>query len=76
MIIIGHRGAKGLAPENTVASIKKAMELGVDEIEVDVRITKDGTAILNHNPAVKDRFNKAFFIIDNTYAELKKKKTD
>lgn len=47
--IIGHRGAKGLAPENTLASIQKALELGVDEIEIDIRITSDGTPVLSHD---------------------------
>ncbi len=37
MLIIGHRGAKGLAPENTVSSFRKAEEFGVDMIEIDIR---------------------------------------
>lgn len=49
MIIIGHRGARGLAPENTVASIERAIACGVDEVEVDVRVTADGVPVLNHN---------------------------
>lgn len=49
MLIIGHRGAKGLAPENTLASLQAALDAGVDGIEFDVRVSKDGTALLNHN---------------------------
>lgn len=49
MKIIGHRGAKGLAPENTLASFAKALQHHVDEIECDIRITKDGQPILEHD---------------------------
>lgn len=49
MLIIGHRGARGLAPENTIASIQKAMELNVDMVEFDVRVTPQGKAVLHHN---------------------------
>ncbi len=49
MKIIGHRGAAGLAPENTLASIKAALAAGVDQIEIDVRVTTDDVPILNHD---------------------------
>lgn len=52
--IIGHRGAKGLAPENTLASIKKGLDSEVDMIEIDVRTTKDKVAILCHDPVIAD----------------------
>ena len=42
MLKIGHRGAAGHAPENTLASFRKAIELGVDMIELDVQATADG----------------------------------
>jgi len=41
VVITAHRGASGLAPENTLASFKKAMELGADYSELDVTMTKD-----------------------------------
>ena len=47
--IIGHRGAKGLEPENTLRSISRALEIGVDIVEIDVRSTKDGVLILLHD---------------------------
>lgn len=50
MIIIGHRGAAGLAPENTLASFKAALEVGVDWIEFDVRATRDGHVVISHDP--------------------------
>lgn len=51
MLIIGHRGAKGLAPENTVESINKALEHGVDMVEVDVRMHA-GELVLSHDPTL------------------------
>jgi glycerophosphoryl diester phosphodiesterase len=49
MIIIGHRGAAGLAPENTIASIEAAAAEGVDMVEFDIRVTKDNELILFHD---------------------------
>lgn len=46
--IIGHRGAAGLALENTTESFKKAMELDIDFIEFDVRLTKDRQLVVHH----------------------------
>ncbi len=45
----GHRGARGLAPENTPPAWKKALELGVDTIECDMAITKDGVVVVHHD---------------------------
>ena len=45
----GHRGARGLAPENTAPGWKKALELGVDTIECDMAITKDGVVVVYHD---------------------------
>lgn len=51
--IIAHRGASGHAPENTLASINKARELGVHYIEIDVRLTKDKVPVVLHDPHLK-----------------------
>ncbi len=45
----GHRGARGLAPENTPPAWQKALELGVDTIECDMAITKDGVVVVHHD---------------------------
>jgi glycerophosphoryl diester phosphodiesterase len=45
----GHRGARGLAPENTIAAFKRALEIGVTTIETDVGITRDGVAVIAHD---------------------------
>ena len=54
MQIIGHRGAKGLAPENTIESIQAAIEHSVDMIEIDVRIHKD-SVVLSHDETVPNQ---------------------
>lgn len=49
MIIIGHRGARGLAPDNTISGIQAALRCKVDEVEVDVRVTSDLVPVLSHD---------------------------
>ena len=49
MIRVGHRGAAALEPENTLRSIARAVELGVDMVEVDVLALADGTLVLAHS---------------------------
>jgi len=51
--IVGHRGAAGLMPENTLAGFKKAIEIGVDAIEVDVHLTSDNVAVVTHDYRLK-----------------------
>lgn len=46
----GHRGCRGLMPENTIPAMLKAIELGVTTLEMDAVITKDGQVILSHEP--------------------------
>lgn len=75
MIIIGHRGARGLAPENTLASIKKAIACQVDEVEVDVRVTKDGVPILHHDRFISSD-GTVISIASLTYAAIQKAKPD
>ena len=45
----GHRGARGLAPENTLPAFRKALEIGVDTIECDMAITKDDVVVIHHD---------------------------
>ncbi len=49
MKIIGHRGAAGYLPENTLISIKKSIDLKVDMVEIDVQMSKDGVVIVLHD---------------------------
>ena len=51
--VIGHRGAAGLAPENTLAAFDKACEIGVNAVELDVLLTKDSQIVVHHDYALK-----------------------
>lgn len=53
MKIIAHRGASGLAPENTLSAFQMAIDIGVDMIELDVRETADREVVVFHDPRLK-----------------------
>ena len=53
--VIAHRGASSLAPENTASAISQALELGADWVEVDCRLTRDGTWVLIHDSHIDRR---------------------
>jgi glycerophosphoryl diester phosphodiesterase len=46
----GHRGTRGLMPENTIQAMKKAMDIGVETLELDVVISKDKQVVVSHDP--------------------------
>ena len=48
----GHRGARGLAPENTLAAFAWALAIGVTTLEMDAAVTKDGIVVVSHDPAL------------------------
>lgn len=50
--VLGHRGATGNAPENTIAAFAAALALGADGVELDVRLTLDGHLVVHHDPVV------------------------
>ena len=56
MKIIGHRGARGLFPENTLNSFVEAVKLGVDALELDVVISKDRQVVVSHEPWMNEEF--------------------
>jgi glycerophosphoryl diester phosphodiesterase len=51
----GHRGARGLRPENTLPSFEAALDAGATSIETDVHLTRDGVPVLVHDPVVGER---------------------
>lgn len=69
--IIAHRGASGYAPENTLPAIQKALDLGVDMIDIDVRMTKDEEIILMHDPTVERTTNGIGAVKHMTFAEIR-----
>lgn len=76
MKIIGHRGARGLAPENTIAALQKGLEHHVDMLEFDLRVTKDGVVILHHDAIMTDPDGHKLEIANTTYKTLKIHKPD
>jgi glycerophosphoryl diester phosphodiesterase len=48
----GHRGARGLAPENTLAAFAKALEIGVTTLETDLAVTRDSVIVISHDPVL------------------------
>ena len=76
MKIIGHRGARSSGNENTVRSFERALEHHVDEIELDVRVTKDGKTVLLHDRALTDPAGNELAVATHTFAELQQHKPD
>lgn len=62
MLKIGHRGAKGHVAENTIASFQKAIELGVDMIELDVHLSKDGIPVVIHDETIDRTTHHSGFV--------------
>lgn len=56
--IQGHRGARGLLPENTLPSFAKAISLGVDVLELDTAVTSDGIVVVSHDPKLNPDFTR------------------
>jgi glycerophosphoryl diester phosphodiesterase len=75
MLKIGHRGAKGHVAENTLASIEKALKLGVDGVEIDVHRCASGELVVFHDFTVDRMTNGTGEVSKLTYKELKKLKT-
>ncbi len=70
-IVIAHRGASGYAPENTIAAFKKAVEMGFNLIENDVRRTKDGVIVVSHDGSLDRCTDGSGQIADLTLDEVK-----
>jgi glycerophosphoryl diester phosphodiesterase len=71
MIAIAHRGASGYEPENTLAAFKKALELGVDMVELDVYVLEDGNVVVIHDKKVNRTTNGKGYVRNKTVNELK-----
>lgn len=70
--IYAHRGFSGNYPENTMLAFKKAVEAGVDGIELDVHLTKDNELVIIHDEDIKRTSNGEGLVRDMTLEELKK----
>ncbi len=67
---IGHRGAAGYCPENTFVSFRQALQLGVDFLEVDIQMTKDGELVIIHDATVNRTTNGKGKVKDLTLKEI------
>ena len=68
--VIAHRGGAAEAPENTIAALNHARELGVRQIETDVQLTADGVVVVSHDETVDRRYDGEGAIADLTYEEI------
>jgi glycerophosphoryl diester phosphodiesterase len=73
MLVIGHRGAAGHAPENTIESIGCAIGMGVDYIEIDVQPTRDGRLVVFHDRTMRRLTGLPGYVRDYTFLELTEK---
>lgn len=71
-LIIAHRGASAIAPENTLAAFRKAIENGAEGVEFDVRLTSDGEAVVFHDMDLKRIAGRDEKIIDLSFEELQR----
>ena len=72
IVSVGHRGAAAHAPENTLAGFRKAMEIGVDFIELDVHLTQDHQVVVIHDANTKRTTGVDAAVADLTLSEIKK----
>lgn len=76
MLVIGHRGAAGLAPENTLAALRAGYEAGADVLEFDIRLTKDGVPILIHDASLRRTHDQRITVAHYTLAYLREHTVD
>jgi len=69
--IIAHRGASSVAPENTMVAFYKALEFGVDYIELDIRLSKDDSIMVIHDESLERTTNGTGLVKQHLYDQLK-----
>jgi glycerophosphoryl diester phosphodiesterase len=70
--VIGHRGASAAAPENTLAAFQRAVELGADAVELDVKLSRDGALVIMHDETVDRTTDGKGKVCDLTLADFKR----
>lgn len=71
-LIWGHRGASGYCPENTIIAFEKALDMGVDGIELDIQLTKDGKIVVIHDETIDRTSTGSGWVKDYTFEDLRK----
>jgi glycerophosphoryl diester phosphodiesterase len=72
MMLMGHRGAAALEPENTLLSINRALEIGVNAVEIDVHLTRDKELAVIHDSTLDRTTNGTGPVSSYTLSEIKK----
>jgi glycerophosphoryl diester phosphodiesterase len=70
VLIVGHRGARNLWPENSLEGFHRALALGVDGVELDVHLSRDGELVVIHDPTLERTTEGRGAVSDRTAAEL------
>ncbi|MFG1810789.1 glycerophosphodiester phosphodiesterase [Streptomyces sp. NPDC049040] len=70
-LTVGHRGVMGVEPENTLRSFRRAEQAGLDQIELDLHLSKDGALVVMHDPDVDRTTDGSGQIRDLTLAEIR-----
>ncbi len=69
-LVIGHRGNRAHAPEDTLPSFRQAVALGVDAVEMDLHLSRDGVPVVIHDPLLERTTDARGAVADRTVAEL------
>lgn len=72
IMVVSHRGDWRHSPENSLAAVQRCIDLGVDVVEIDVRLTKDGHLVLMHDVSLDRTTNGKGLLKDMTLSEVKK----
>jgi len=75
-LMVAHRGLSGIAPQNSIPAVEKAIEYGYDGCEFDIHTTKDGKWVVIHNDTVDDMTDGEGYVCDFTLEEIRKLKLD
>ncbi|WP_327292401.1 glycerophosphodiester phosphodiesterase [Streptomyces sp. NBC_01198] len=70
-LTVGHRGVMGVEPENTLRSFRRAEQAGLDQVELDLHLSKDGALVVMHDAAVDRTTDGSGLIRDLTLAEIR-----
>jgi glycerophosphoryl diester phosphodiesterase len=71
-LVVGHRGASGYAPENTLASFELALEQGADVVEMDVHLSRDGEVVVIHDEQLERTTDGRGLVGEHSLAELRR----
>lgn len=71
LMVGGHRGLSGRFPENTLGAVKAAIDMGVDFVEIDIYLSKDGVPVLAHDQNLERCSNGTGLVTDYTLKELR-----